>query len=120
MKTVVIYILILMLVSSSPLCYGATSEFVLTVGTDASGTPIQQVEWLYSSADLKEQKCPIWSGSVVEVIKQRNGVVMVKCDKSALPDQKKWQAAISSDGSSVIGWIKKELLIKVSLTERRK
>jgi len=116
MKNSVALILVLCLLPAVPaLCAQDADDtnFVWTVGTDTNGTPIQQVEWLCDSPsepgvkhNLHNEKCPIWAGSVVEVITQLQYWVEVKCDKASLPDETRWGEAIRKDGV-VVGWMRK-------------
>jgi hypothetical protein len=98
----------------------ATHEaFIFTVGTDTNGVPIQQVEWLYRAADLKETQCPLWAGSRVTIGREEGGAVRVQCDKTALPDEKKWHEFILK-GNVVSGWLNREAVIKVRMIDWKK
>ncbi len=90
--------------------------YVYLVGTDAQGRPIQQVEWLYNTKELKEKHCPIWAGTVVEVVEEQGERVKIKCDKAAVPHDERWQKA-NIDGGVVFGWLERKCLVKVRMKD---
>ncbi|MBI3986120.1 MAG: hypothetical protein HY343_04335 [Lentisphaerae bacterium] len=94
--------------------WATTNEpsFVCTVGTDTNGAPIQQVEWLFQDEALSLTNCPVWSGSVVQLIEEKEDRVKVRCDKTCLPDKDRWRTSILNS-NVVVGWLSKSSLVKV-------
>jgi hypothetical protein len=111
--------LVATMASCVPTRPSTNSDFVCTVGTDANGALVQQVEWLYRSADLREKQCPIWAGSLVQIGREENSAVCIQCDKTALPDENRWHQFILK-GNVVHGWLRKEAVIKVRMSDWKK
>jgi hypothetical protein len=95
------------------------NPFVYTVGTDTNGVPIQQVEWLYDSPELKRQVCAIFAGTVVEVVKAVDGKAEVKCKKGTpiLPIANKLTRQDMLATDAPLGWLDESRLVRVRLAE---
>jgi hypothetical protein len=93
-----------------------TNEFVWTVGTETNGQPIQQVEWLFHDQELTKTNAPIWAGTLLTIIEEAKDRVKVSCNKSALPSKERWALAITQ-GGFVVGWLPRQSLVKVSMTD---
>lgn len=96
-----------------------TNDFIWTVGTEPDGSLIQQVEWLFHDQDLTKTNCPIWAGTPLTIMEEVKDRVKVKCDKTALPPDKRWKQAILEDGT-VVGWLPRHALVKVPVSEWKK
>jgi hypothetical protein len=94
------------------------AEFVYTVGTDTNGVPIQQVEWLYDSPELKRQVCAIFAWTVVEVVRVVDGKAEVKCKKGTptLPIANKLTRQDTLATDAPLGWMDKNRLVRVRLS----
>jgi len=96
-----------------------TNDFIWTVGTEPDGTLIQQVEWLFHDQDLAKTNCPIWAGTPLTIIEEVKDRVKVKCDKTALPPDKRWTQAILKD-DTVVGWLPRQVLVRVTTADSKR
>jgi len=87
------------------------SKLVWTVGTDAKGQLIQQVDWLFQDANMTVTNCPIWAGTILTIMKERDAVALVRCNRADVP--KDWRKKIPQ-GNTVEGWIEKRRLTQVA------
>jgi len=93
--------------------------FVFTVGTTTSGEMIQQGEWVYDSPELKNEVCGVLPATVLEVVKEVDGKVQVKCKKGTLTihveNVLERKDLLATDAP--LGWMDKSKLVRVKRSD---
>ena len=85
-------------------------EFAWTVGCDTNGELIAQVRWLYKDAGLTATNCPIWAGTRLTLVEEREDRVLVACGPGDVLPDVRWAATVKGD---VGGWLPRRSLVKV-------